>query len=129
MKNIYIAFLFLLVSSCGGGGGSGENSSNITNQNTNNTQSLSFKFELLNSEIWKTTVTEKTPAYSYGGVDYPESLVQYNTGSVIYSDFWADGNTDVYIPLVKGYASGIDTKLTPLLFKNNGTVINILSAK
>ena len=130
MKNIFCAFLFLLVASCGGGGGSGENTSNISNsnnQNTNSTENLSFKFQLLNSEIWKTSTKEKAPAYSYGGVDHPEKLVQYNTGSVIYSDFWADGNTDIYIPLVKGYASGIDTKLTPLLFKNNGTTFEMVS--
>lgn len=36
-------------------------------------------------------------------------------------DFWKEGYLDILVPLNKGYATGIDTRFKPLLFKNNGT--------
>lgn len=128
MKNIIILLLILTLFSCGGSGSSGNTSNlSIDTNNSDNPQPLSFRFELLNSEIWKISTSEKAPAYSYGGVDYPSQLVQTRPESVIYSDFWSDGNIDIYITLVKGYASGIDTKLLPLLFKNNGNSFEMVS--
>lgn len=92
------------------------------------TVEASFKLVPLNL----TLVTEKiynfyddtiVPAHEYGGVEYPESLISY-MGTADTSDLWLNGNNDVIFSLARGYASGIDTRVQPYVFRNeNGRLV------
>jgi hypothetical protein len=63
------------------------------------------------------------PGYEYGGVRYPGGPVSYFMQGSAVHDLWQDGRPDVFAPLMKGYASGIDTRTEPLFFRNvNGTM-------
>jgi hypothetical protein len=61
---------------------------------------------------------EQIPPYTYEGVTYPGGPVQIDPTTTEPFDLWTDGSLDLVVPLIKGYASGSDTRMTPLFFRN-----------
>jgi len=80
----------------------------------------SFKTVLVEENIWEYRTNERMPNYEYAGVQYEGGLVIILEAEPTVADMWQDGYPDVFFPFVKGYASGIDTRFPPVLFKNDG---------
>lgn len=62
----------------------------------------------------------RMPPYTYEGVTYPGGPVSFTVAGAGAFDLWEDGRPDVFVPLVKGYGSGIDSRMRPLFFRNTG---------
>lgn len=63
------------------------------------------------------------PPHEYGGEEHEGGLVSYH-GTASVQELWLDGYTDVAFSLTRGYASGIDTRVAPFLFRNeNGRLV------
>ncbi|MEN9509835.1 MAG: hypothetical protein RLZZ621_2398 [Gemmatimonadota bacterium] len=60
------------------------------------------------------------PSYVYAGVTYPGGPVSYFAQGFGTFDLWQDGRPDFFVPLNKAYGSGIDTRVKPLFFRNDG---------
>lgn len=67
----------------------------------------------------------RMPPYTYEGVTYPGGLVSFTMLGAGVVDLWEDGRPDVFVPMLKGYGSGIDTRMRPLFFRNvGGTLVH-----
>lgn len=64
--------------------------------------------------------SRRAPPYEYAGQQYPGGLVSYFPQGFEIFDLWQDGSPDLFVPLMVGYASGIDTRIEPLLFRSEG---------
>jgi uncharacterized protein YjdB len=66
----------------------------------------------------------QSPPYEYAGVHYPGGPMSYfPQGTTVY-ELWRDGRPDVFAPLMMGYATGLDTRMKPLFFRNmNGVLV------
>lgn len=82
--------------------------------NVGSTVSLSLKKD----RIYEFFNYEQIPPYTYEGVTYPGGPVQIDPTTTEPFDLWPDGNFDLVVPLIKGYASGSDTRMAPLFFRN-----------
>lgn len=79
-----------------------------------------FEVVAKQANIWEFVTDERVPAYERRGHWYPGSVVFFFPQAPTVGDFWADGRPDILVPLNKGFGSGIDTRVRPLLFKNEG---------
>jgi uncharacterized protein YjdB len=68
--------------------------------------------------VYEFTDNTRVPPYEYAGVQYPGGLVSYFAQGFAVHDLWRDGRPDVFVPLMKGYATGIDTRFRPFFFRN-----------
>jgi len=80
----------------------------------------SYKTVLVDEKIWEYRTSERMPDYEYAGEQYEGGVVFFNASGFIVADLWQDGFPDVFVPFVKGQASGIDSNFPPVLFKNDG---------
>lgn len=81
---------------------------------------ITYKTVLVEESIWEYRTSERMPDYEYAGEQYEGGVVIFNASGFIVADMWQDGFLDVFVPFVKGQASGVDTRFPPLLFKNDG---------
>ncbi len=79
-----------------------------------------YRLEVVNEDIWELVTTERMPPYVYAGEWHDARVVSFFPQKHLAVDLWQDGFLDVMVPLIKGYASGIDTRMPLLLFKNEG---------
>lgn len=79
-----------------------------------------YKTVLVEENVWEYHTSEQMPDYEYAGELHEGGLVHFFPQAPIAVDLWEDGFPDVLVPLNKGYASGIDTRFPPVLFKNDG---------
>jgi hypothetical protein len=77
----------------------------------------SYTVQTVKAKIWELTTTEVMPSYTYAGVTYPVGPMQFFPQASIAYDFWKSGEQSVLIALNKGYASGVETRIPPILFK------------
>ncbi len=83
--------------------------------------STRYETTVVDSQVWSFQTDERNPDYEYAGQWYTGSVVSFFPQGQSVADFWTDGFPDILVPLNKGYATGIDTRIKPLLFKNNGS--------
>jgi uncharacterized protein YjdB len=70
-------------------------------------------------------ITDRAPPYTYAGVTYPGSLIDYFPQGFGAFDLWADGQDDLFVPMSKAYGTGLDTRVKPFFFRNeNGTFVD-----
>lgn len=112
--------MLLIIVACGGGGGGAADVTNpISAQPSTAVTTVGTVVE--DRTIWEYLTYEQQPSYTYAGVTYPPGPVSFLIQGHIAHDFWLDGNPDILIPINKAYASGVDTRFKPLIFKNTGT--------
>ena len=112
--------MLLIIVACGGGGGGAADVTNpISAQPSTAVTTVGTVVE--DRTIWEYLTYEQQPSYTYAGVTYPPGPVSFFIQGHIAHDFWLDGNPDILIPINKAYASGVDTRFKPLIFKNTGT--------
>ena len=91
--------------------------------------SQQYKTVVTDEKVWEFLTDERTLDYEYADQWYPGTVVSFFPQAQTIADFWANGLPDILVPLNKGYASGIDTRFKPLLFKNDGTHFSEASAE
>jgi hypothetical protein len=65
-------------------------------------------------------VTERAPSYTYAGVTYPSALISYFPQGFGAFDLWADGQDDLFVGMSKAYGTGLNTRVKPFFFRNEG---------
>ena len=75
-------------------------------------------------EVFSFIETELAPGHFYNGIYTPPRVVGWNNGAVFSLDLNENGFQDVILPMVRGYASGIDTRTPFLVFENKSGVLN-----
>lgn len=61
------------------------------------------------------------PDYEYAGELQPGGLATTFTQATLTGNLWAGNSPDVIVPISLGYASGIDTRVKPLVLRNRGS--------
>lgn len=61
------------------------------------------------------------PEYEYAGEIQPGGLAETFTQASLTANLWTGYGPDVIVPISLGYASGIDTRVKPLVLRNRGS--------
>lgn len=117
-----ISVLLFALPGCGGGGGGNTQPASVVPPPVAvplpaQPVTAQLALKVTNKTVYEFYSTEKTPAFEYGGVYNEAGIANFHHTSYA-TDLFNNGSVDVYASVTKGYASGIDARMKPVIFRN-----------
>jgi hypothetical protein len=72
------------------------------------------------ADVYSFVDNTRSPSYEYAGQWNEGGLVSFMPQASGVFDLWSGGGPDVFVPIVRGYATGLDARTKPLFFRNEG---------